>query len=145
MDKASSISLQQRETLSTQNESLKEEIARIKAVPTSPSNVSVLAEPSLSPAATRGNSDIGIEKPALQRQSPGSSPTEIRIHLLKKLQAEQAEIENIIEGQLKLPLEEREKLLKKRCSELMHGWSDAVGNLAQRIDAIESSLESIEC
>ncbi len=141
MDKASSISLQQRETLSTQNESLKEEIARIKADPATPSNVSVLAEPSLSPAATRGNSDIGIEKPVLQRQSPGSSPTEIRMHLLKKLQAEQAEIENIIEGQLALPLQEREKMLKKRCAELMDGWADAAGNLAEQIDAIESLLD----
>tara|TARA_Y100001938_G_C7800501_1_gene286868 strand:- start:290 stop:523 length:234 start_codon:yes stop_codon:yes gene_type:complete len=76
----------------------------------------------------------------LQRQAQHSSAVEIRNRLLAKHQSEQAEIENLLEGQLGLPLQERERLLKKRCAELMHGWADAVGRLAEQIDAIESSL-----
>ena len=138
---ASKISMQQRESLSTQNEVLKEEIVRIETDTRCASNGLGLAEQSFRPTATRGTSALGIENPVLQRQSPSSSAAEIKNHLLKKLQAEQAEIENIIEGQLALPLQEREKMLKKRCAELMDGWADAAGNLAEQIDAIESLLD----
>jgi len=135
LDQASKVSSRQRDALRTKNEALNEEITRIKA-----NGGSGAAARSRSSEGTSAANSQGLEQPMLQRQAQHSSAVEIRNRLLAKHQSEQAEIENLLEGQLGLPLQERERLLKKRCAELMHGWADAVGRLAEQIDAIESSL-----
>lgn len=135
LDQASKISFRQRDALRKKNGALNEEIARIKA-----NGGSGAATQSRSPEGTSAANPQGLEQPVLQRRAQNSSAVEIRNRLLAKHQTEQAEIENLLEGRLGLPLQERERLLKKRCAELMHGWADAVGRLAEQIDAIESSL-----
>ena len=135
LDQASKISSWQRGSLRTKNEALNEEIVRIKA-----NGGSGAAAQSRSPEVTSAANPQGLEQPVLQQRAHNTSAVEVRNRLLAKHQTEQAEIENLLEGQLGLPLQERERLLKKRCAELMHGWADAVGRLAEQIDAIESSV-----
>ena len=60
--------------------------------------------------------------------------------ILHDLQAEQGEIEHLMDVQLRLSHQDVKKLLKKRCTELMCGWAGAMGRLAEKFAVIEALI-----
>lgn len=116
------------ESLETENYLLKDSVSKYQE------NIDSMNEKT---EAVRANNDGSLEDATSVRKS-----TENRI--LHDLQVEQGEIEHLMDVQLGLSHHEANKLLKKRCTELMCGWAAAMGRLAGKFAVIEALMNYLD-
>ena len=126
------------ETLETENEILKDKVSKCQENIDSRNENSdtVSANRAILSAARKGNAG------SLEDATSVRISTENRI--LHDLQVEQDEIEHLMDLQLRLSHHEANKLLKKRCTELMRGWAAAMGRLAEKFSVIEASINFLD-